>query len=54
MNEAKVIDWFQAQDMITALCFSPDSKFLLVGFYRGVVKLYRADQVSSPCLNHAY
>jgi len=45
INEAKVVDWVQTNDLITALTFSPDKIHLLVGFYKGTVKIYRTDQV---------
>jgi len=47
LNETKVVDWIQTTDIITALSFSPDRNHLLVGFYKGIVKIYRADQVIS-------
>ena len=45
ISENKVIDWFQTNDMITAMSFSPDHQHLIVGFYKGICKIYRIDQV---------
>ena len=45
INEAKVVDWVQTSDIITSLTFSPDKNSLLVGFFKGTIKIYRADQV---------
>ena len=45
LNETKVKDWVQTTDIITALTFSPDQNFLLVGFVKGVVKIYKTDKV---------
>jgi len=44
INETKVVDWVQTTDIITAMTFSPDKNHLLVGFYKGTVKIYRTDQ----------
>jgi len=44
INETKVVDWVQTGDLITAMTFSPDKNHLLVGFYKGTVKIYRTDQ----------
>lgn len=45
-TDRKVVDWVQVNDMITALTFSPDKQYLLVGLFKGAVKIYRADQVT--------
>ena len=49
MTDGKVVDWFQANDMITAMCFHPESTHLVVGYFKGFVKIYRADEVIFPC-----
>jgi len=41
------VDWIQTNDIITALAFSPDKVHLLVGFFKGTVKIYRIDQVET-------
>lgn len=46
INETKVVDWVHTNDIITALAFSPDKTLLLVGFFKGTIKMYRIDQVS--------
>jgi len=44
INETKVVDFIQTNDLITALTFSPDKDYLLVGFYKGTVKIYKTNQ----------
>lgn len=44
INETKVVDWVQTNDLITAITFSPDKNHLLVGFFKGTIKIYRTDQ----------
>ena len=47
INETKVVDWVQTNDLITALTFSPDKNHLLVGFFKGTIKIYLTNQVLS-------
>jgi WD40 repeat protein len=44
ITESKVVDWVSTNDLITAMTFAPDNQHLIVGFFKGVVKIYRIDQ----------
>jgi len=44
ISEHKVVDWVQTNDLITAMSFSPDNHHLVVGFFKGMCKIYRIDQ----------
>lgn len=43
VEEDCITDWFQSEDYITALEYSPDGGLLVVGFYRGVCRVYRVE-----------
>jgi WD40 repeat protein len=38
----KIIDWYQSEDYITACSYSPDGRLLVVGFYHGLCRVYKA------------
>jgi hypothetical protein len=40
-EEDMISDWYQSNDYITTLTYSPDGRLLLVGFSHGVCRLYK-------------
>lgn len=38
----KIVDWYQSEDYITACSYSPDGRLLVVGFYHGLCRVYKA------------
>ena len=44
VKEDKIVDWYQSQDQVTALSYSPDGRLLVVGFAFGVCRVYTAGQ----------
>ena len=44
MEDDRTVDWYQSEDYITALSYSPDGRILVVGFYHGLCRVYKATE----------
>lgn len=42
--EGRVIDMIQTDDYITTVAFDPEGKSLVVGFYHGICRIYKANE----------